>query len=267
VRRVSGQSVIFSDSKERFSSRVADYVRYRPGYPPGLIEILRAECGLSAEHLIADVGSGTGFLAEVFLKNGNKVFGVEPNKKMREAGEEYLAKYPRFTSVNGSAEATTLPAACADFVSAGQAFHWFEPRATGAEFSRILKRGGWVIVAWNIRNAAKTPFGNAYEDLLARYGTDYTRVKEKQPGKDDMARFFGNESFRMRELPNHQEFDFEGLSGRLRSSSYAPQTGHANYQAMMEGLRAVFETHEKQGRVSMDYTTQMFFGRLDGNAR
>ncbi|HUI52602.1 MAG TPA: class I SAM-dependent methyltransferase [Terriglobales bacterium] len=258
--------MIFSDSKERFSSRVADYVRYRPGYPLGILEILRAECGLAAEHAIADVGSGTGLLAEIFLKNGNHVFGVEPNKEMREAGEEYLANYPKFASVTGSAEATTLPAACVEFVSAGQAFHWFEPQATRAEFARILKPAGWVAVVWNLRTTPKTPFSSAYDNLLVRYGTDYTRVKEAHPGASDMKRFFGIRDYRKRELANRQVFDFEGLSGRLRSSSYAPREGDANYEPMMKELRTIFETHQTLGRVNMDYTTQMFIGQLDGDA-
>jgi SAM-dependent methyltransferase len=256
--------VKFADSKERFSSRVADYVRYRPGYPAEILEILQIECGLTAKDAIADVGSGTGFLAEVFLKNGNRVFGIEPNREMRETGENYLARYPKFTSVNGSAEATTLPDACVEAVSAGQAFHWFEPDAARAEFARILKPKGWAVVIWNIRNTSESAFAGKYEHLLASYGTDYTRVKERHPGKDDMTRFFGSEDFRMRQLPNRQEFDFEGLSGRLRSSSYAPREGDTNYEPMMKELRAMFETHQEQGRVNMDYTTQMFFGQLDG---
>ena len=98
------------------------------------------------EHLIADVGCGTGLLAKIFLDNGNRVIGVEPNREMRRAGEEYLAAYPKFSMVDGSAEATTLPGASVDFVVAGQAFHWFRPDETRVEFARILKPGGWAVL-------------------------------------------------------------------------------------------------------------------------
>ncbi len=124
----------FVDAKQRFSNRVADYIRYRPGYPSAIHEVLRAECGLRPGHVIADIGSGTGFLSELFLKKGNRVFGVEPNEAMRQAGEEYLASFDGFTSVNGSAEATTLDDASVDFVTAGQAFHWFDQNAARREF-------------------------------------------------------------------------------------------------------------------------------------
>jgi len=253
----------FTDAKQRFSNRVADYVRYRPGYPPALIDLLRDECGLRPDHMIADVGSGTGILAKLFLENGNRVFGVEPNEEMRNAGDEFLVDRRNFSSVHGSSEATTLPDSIVDFITAAQAFHWFEPVATRREFLRILKPHGWVVVMWNDRRISETAFGRAYEDLLVRYGTDYARVKEAYPETDDMKKFFGKGNCRRRELPNFQEFDFDGLAGRLRSSSYAPKEGHANYAPMMAALRELFDGNGKFGRVRMDYATQIYFGRLD----
>ena len=253
----------FTDAKQRFSNRVADYVRYRPGYPPALIDLLRDECGLRPDHMIADVGSGTGILAKLFLENGNRVFGVEPNEEMRNAGDEFLVDRKNFSSVHGSSEATTLPDSIVDFITAAQAFHWFEPVATRREFLRILKPHGWVVVMWNDRRISETAFGRAYEDLLVRYGTDYARVKEAYPETDDMKKFFGKGNCRRRELPNFQEFDFDGLAGRLRSSSYAPKEGHANYEPMMAALRELFDGNGKFGRVRMDYATQIYIGRLD----
>lgn len=257
----------FADAKQRFSSRVSDYVRYRPGYPAALLDILRRECGLDSAAAIADVGSGTGFLAELFLKNGNRVYGVEPNPEMRAVGEEYLAQFPAFTSVTGSAEATTLAEASVQFVTAAQAFHWFEPASARKEFARILTPGGWVVVVWNTRRVSDTACAREYEDLLVRYGTDYTHVKDSYPETHDMANFFGEGNFQTRELPNSQQFDLDGLRGRLRSSSYAPQEGHPKFAPMMEELQTIFERYQEKGRVSMDYVTRIYFGTLDGTSR
>jgi SAM-dependent methyltransferase len=253
----------FSDAKQRFSSRVADYVRYRPSYPDTLIDLLRTECGLQSYHQVADIGSGTGFLSKLFLRNGNVVLGLEPNSEMREAGEEFLASYKNFLSLNGSAESSTIGDNCIDFITAAQAFHWFEPVATRREFVRILKPRGWVAVIWNDRRISETAFGRAYEDLLVRYGTDYTKVKDAYPETHDMESFFGKGNFRRHELPNFQEFDFDGLAGRLRSSSYAPKEGHANYAPMMAALRELFDANQESGRVRMNYTTQIYLGQLD----
>jgi len=252
----------FADAKQRFSSRVADYVRYRPGYPAALIDLLRQECGLRPEHLIADIGSGTGLLSKVFLENGNRVIGVEPNSEMRAGGDEFLARYGKFTSVAGSSDATTLGDGGVDFVTAGQAFHWFEPAATRREFVRILKPDGWAMMIWNDRQIGETTFGRAYEDLLVRYSTDYTKVKEAYPETHDMEQFFGAGNVRRFELANFQEFDLAGLAGRLRSSSYAPCEDDARFEPMMALLRELFEANQSKGKVRMDYTTQIYAGRL-----
>ncbi len=255
----------FADSKQRFSNRVADYVRYRPGYPAGVFEALRSECGLRPGHCVADIGSGTGFLSELFLKNGNRVYGVEPNEAMRQAGEEYLASYDGFTSVNGSAEATTLDAVSVDFVTAGQAFHWFDPEVTRREFLRILKPGGCVLVIWNDRRVSETAFGRDYEQLLVRFGIDYARVRDAYPEMQDMVNFFGEGNFRVLELQNQQTLDHDGLVGRLCSSSYAPKEGHPNFAPMIAEIARIFSTYAENGNVRMEYATQMYFGHLGGS--
>ena len=114
------------DPTQRFSSRVANYVRYRPGYPSAVVDLLKKECGLTTGAVIADVASGTGIFTRMLLENGNCVFGVEPNAEMRKAGEQFLSAYPQFTSVEGTAEATGLTDCGVHFVTAAQAAHWFD---------------------------------------------------------------------------------------------------------------------------------------------
>jgi len=252
----------FTDAKQRFSNRVVDYVRYRPGYPAAALETLRKECALRPGHVIADIGSGTGFLAELFLKNGNRVYGVEPNEAMRLAGEEYLASYDGFSSIEGSAESTTLDDSSIDFVTAGQAFHWFEPNAARGEFSRILKSSGWVVVLWNERLTDTTHFLRDYEGLIRKFGTDYARVNESYPREEQMRDFFQHHAYRQEGLPNFQVFDFEGLAGRARSSSYMPAQDHPNFAPMMAELERIFRAHQRDGTVRIEYLTHLYFGRF-----
>jgi SAM-dependent methyltransferase len=256
------RAVTFADAKNRFSSRVADYLCYRPHYPAGVLDLLRAQCHLSSSHAIADIGSGTGFLAELFLKNGNAVFGVEPNQEMRQVGEEYLAAYPRFTSIQGSAEATALPESSVDFVTAGQAFHWFDPHATRSEFTRILRPNGWVAIVWHDRSTDTTGFAQAYENLLIRFGTDYARVKDSYPRIEGIRAFFRHDNFLTRELPNRQIFDRDGLMGRLRSSSFVPPEGHPEFAPMMAALDKLFAAHQQDGHVRMEFSTVTYLGQL-----
>ena len=255
----------FADAKQRFSNRVADYVRYRPGYPMAALDLLRTDCGLRPGHLIADIGSGTGFLSELFLKNGNRVYAVEPNTEMRQAGEEYLASYDGFSSIEGSAESTTLGDSSVDFVTAGQAFHWFEPNAARGEFLRILKPAGWVVVLWNERLTDTTPFLREFEALLRKFGTDYSCVNESYPREEQMRAFFRNAAYRQQQLPNLQIFDFEGLAGRVRSSSYMPAQDHLQYAPMMAELQSIFRAHQQDGSVRMEYLTRLYYGHLQAS--
>ena len=246
----------------RFSSRVENYVKYRPGYPTGVVDTLTKECGLNPNSVVADIGSGTGILSELFLKNGNRVFGIEPNRAMREAGEQLLGKYSDFTSVDGTAEATGLADCSVDFVTAGQAFHWFDRKRARKEFARILNPGGWVALIWNERLTDTSPFLRAFEDLLQRYGTDYAAVDHRNVDTDAITAFFAPQPFTLRKFENRQVFDYDGLKGRLLSSSYTPEPGHPNHPPMLEALRALFDKHQSNGKVSFDYVTLLYFGQL-----
>jgi SAM-dependent methyltransferase len=250
-----------SNATSRFSDRVENYVRYRPGYPAEVLLALKTECGLTPSHAIADIASGTGIWTGILLENGNPVFGVEPNAEMRQAGEGLLAAFPKFTSIAGTAEATTLLDASVDFVTAAQAAHWFDRKRTRQEFSRILKPGGWLVLLWNERLTDSTPFLRDYENLLQAYGTDYADVRHEHT-TDAVNEFFDPAPFRERVFAMRQEFDYAGLEGRLLSSSYAPGPGHPKHAPMVGELHRIFEAHAVAGRVSFDYKTKMYFGRL-----
>lgn len=251
-----------ADPTGRFSNRVEDYIRYRPNYPRALVTLLEDECGMTDASVIADVGSGTGILSELFLRNGNRVYGVEPNREMREAGERLLSAYENFVSVEGRAEGTTLEDASVDFVTAGQAFHWFDPAAARREFVRVLKDGGWAVLVWNSRRTEGTPLLAEYERLLLEYGTDYKEVSSKWAEAESIAALFGPSKFRETMFDNEQVVDFDGLKGRLTSASYAPVPGHPNHEPMMRELAAIFERHQRDGRVRIVYDTKVFYGRL-----
>lgn len=252
------------DSKQRFSNRVEDYVRYRPRYPEGVLDILTVEAGLDPHSVIADIGSGTGFSAELFLRNGNPVFGIEPNREMRLAGEQLLTPYTNFRSIDAAAEATTLPDASVDFILAGQAFHWFDRPASRREFTRILRPGGKTILMWNVRRLDSTPFLRAYDQLLSQLGTDYLSVRCEGMGDETIAGFFGS-PFEKRAVCNFQEFDFPGLRGRLLSSSYVPAAGQPNHDLILAGLREIFDAHVVDGLVRLEYDTQVYFGTLSAD--
>lgn len=248
------------DPTRRFSNRVNYYIRYRPHYPAAILDFLKAELSLSPQAVFADIGSGTGILAEMFLRNGNPVFGVEPNPEMRAAAEALLNAYPQFYSVNGRAEATTLAESSIDMITAGQAFHWFQVDQARQEFRRILKPAGQVVLVWNSRKPDASPFMQAYEQLLRDYAGEYEEVTCHNVDEAVLADFFG--SYARRDFPNYQEFDHEGLTGRLLSSSYAPLPGHPHHEPMLAELRRIFEVYQSAGRVRFEYETEVYYGWL-----
>jgi SAM-dependent methyltransferase len=250
-----------SNPTSRFSGRVENYVRYRPGYPPEVLNALKTECGLKSRHVIADIASGTGIWTRSLLGNGNPVFGVEPNAEMREAGERLLAEFPKFTSIAGTAEATTLADQSVDFVTAAQAAHWFDRAGSRQEFARILKPGGWLVLLWNERLTDSTPFLRDYENLLLTFGTDYQDVRHERT-TEVVNEFFDPIPFQERAFAMQQEFDYAGLEGRLLSSSYVPGPEHPKHAAMLRKLRPIFNAHAVQGQVICEYKTRLYFGHL-----
>ncbi|HEV8368412.1 MAG TPA: class I SAM-dependent methyltransferase [Pyrinomonadaceae bacterium] len=250
-----------SQSVERFSSRVDNYIKYRPGYPTEIVTLLKNECGLTPQSIIADIGSGTGKLSELFLKNGNVVIGVEPNAGMRVAAEKILESYSSFKSINGTAEQTTLDPTSVDFITAGQAFHWFNPADSKTETLRILKPTGWVALIWNDRKLQSTPFLQDYEALLLKYSTDYQEVRHDK-AEAAIAEFFAPETATLEIFPNEQVFDLDGVRGSLFSSSYTPGPEHPNFAPMVRALERIFDKHQQNGHVVFDYDTKVFYGHL-----
>ena len=245
----------------RFSDRVDNYVRYRPGYSAEVVELLRSECGLRASHSVADIASGTGLFTRLLLDNGNPVFAVEPNAEMREMGNRELVGYKRLISVAGTAEETTLASGSVDFVTAAQAAHWFDLRRARAEFVRILKAGGWCVLIWNERRTDATPFLRDYERLLLTYGTDYKEVRHERTTAV-IHQFFAPLPCEERVFDLRQRFDYEGTAGRLLSSSYAPLEGHPDYAPMMREVERIFRAHAQDGTVEFEYNTRVYYGHL-----
>ena len=252
------------NSTERFSSRVDDYIKYRPYYPQDVIQLLTTECNLTPSWTVGDIGSGPGNLSRLFLDNGNRLYGVEPNKEMREAGERLLSQYDGFISVNGTAEASGLPDRSVELVTAGQAFHWFEPLDARKEFTRILKPGGWVALVWNDRNVQENDFSVGYEKILWKYAHEYPIVNHKGQAEDlgNIEKFFGRMVCRAG-YPSSQHFDEQGFLGRAFSSSYVPQLGQHGHEEIVAALKDLFAHENVDGKVSFIYDTQVFYGRLD----
>ncbi len=246
---------------ERFSNRVENYVKYRPTYPKEVLRLFQNEMNLRENSIIADIGSGTGISAKIFLENGSRVFGVEPNEAMRSAAENFLKEFPNFKSVNGTSENTTLENDSIDFVIAAQAFHWFDRTKTREEFKRILRRNGFVALMWNERQLDSNAFLRGYEQLLIEFGTDYETVRHENVTKETLRDFFQTD-FEQKTFSNAQTVDFEGLRGRMLSSSYMPTAENPRFSEMLGNLKSLFAEYNRNGKIEILYDTNVFYGQI-----
>jgi ubiquinone/menaquinone biosynthesis C-methylase UbiE len=251
-----------SDYKEKFSGRVNDYAAYRSRYSTQLITAMQAKCDLRREHVIADIGAGTGMLAELFLAHGNRVIAVEPNAEMLAECAKLQREFPALELVQASAEETTLAGESMDFIAAGRAFHWFDAERAGVEFKRILKPNGWVILASVGRRRGDTPLEREYEDLLVRAAPAYAGVTARFKIYEEPERLFGSGYVLREEIESTQAMTLEMLEGQTRSLSYVPLEDDPAYRVMQAGLAEIFRRHAHDGVLQMPQVSHLICGQF-----
>jgi SAM-dependent methyltransferase len=261
------------DNTQRFNGRAGDYNRYRQRYPTDeILTRLREWCGLTPSWLVADVGAGTGMLAEVFLENGNRVLAIEPNLDMRDqmraSVEGNLGKpTPQLEIIDATAEDTMLPTASIDLVAAGRAFHWFDQERALAEFRRILTPDGWVALVAADRDRDSTDPAyrdqiDAYETLMSEHGTDYTRVvRSGYRSYNRMDTFFDGE-LHQTQLPGLRQLDWTTFRGHTMSLSVSPQPSQPSFAEFESALRKYFDTYAHAGIFTMPTICWITAGRF-----
>jgi ubiquinone/menaquinone biosynthesis C-methylase UbiE len=243
---------------ERFSDRVENYAKYRPHYPDATLEFIREIVPRSAK--IADVGSGTGILTKQLLDAGYEVYAIEPNGPMRAESERSMDADPRFHSVEGSAESTTLPDQSIDFIASAQAFHWFDHAKAKVEFRRILKPRQLVALIWNERLANASTFSRKYEAFLRRGAPEYSEVSRRYVNIEDIRAFFEPGEVTLKKFPNAQKLDRAAFIGRVLSSSYVPLEGEPGHREVMTAAERLFDENAAEGAVSFVYETLLYLG-------
>ncbi|APV43599.1 Methyltransferase domain-containing protein [Dehalogenimonas formicexedens] len=250
------------NNSERFTNRVAYYVKYRPSYPEAYLGYLATEVGFKENSVVADIGAGTGILSKLLARRVKRVFAVEPNHQMRLAAQEYCKDAGNVAVVNGCAEATTLPDASVDFITAAQAFHWFKIDEARKEFSRILRPGGKTALVWNVRDIS-TPFGKEYEKIVKQFCLDYIGSGGGSSETLAYRMFFKGGKYDYRAFPNDRRIDLETLLGYSLSTSYAPNRGDENYNDFIQSLKDIFARYAIDGTVLLSTITQSYVGEIE----
>lgn len=134
--------------KADFGKTASDYQKHRAGFPDSFFSRLQNEGLIEGSETLVDVGSGTGTVARGLAKIGCQVTAIDPSSEMLGAAlgmakEEGVV----IDCLQGTAEETGLKDHCADVVTAGQCWHWFDPESAFKEVRRILKPGGLLLIA------------------------------------------------------------------------------------------------------------------------
>jgi SAM-dependent methyltransferase len=252
---------MFSNT-QRFDGRAEDYDRYRQRYPAEAVLMrLRAWCGLTPQHLIADIGAGTGMLTEVFLANGNPVIAIEPNSGMSAICLRLQTPSSSLTIVDATAEATTLPNHSINLVAAGRAFHWFDRDRALAEFRRILKPDGWITLVSVGRAKDDSQESADFERLLIEYGTDHTYVRAGLRVHEDLHTFFTRD-WHHEEIHGELPLDWEFFFGHTMSLSMTPKPTDPHFPPFLQALEAFFHHHATNGILTLPTTCWISAGRL-----
>lgn len=249
------------DTVRRFDGRAKDYTAGRPGYAAKLIDHLYSKYGISSSSIIADIGSGTGKFAKHLLEKGSEVYCVEPNDDMRRVAETELCGFANFHSVQGNAENTTLENGFADFITAAQAFHWFDAKKFRQECARIIKGKGKVFLIWNVRDNEDALNQELYQ-IYRRYCPGFKGFVGGIEKDDPRIREFFDGQYDYAVFDNRLHFDKEKFITRNLSSSYSLKDGDREYEAYMDALSTAFDRHAENGVVSFANQSVAYVGSI-----
>ena len=253
-------SIATLDSTKIFADAADYYKKYRPTYPNELFTFLDNNI-LNKTDVIADIGSGTGIFSKHLLDLAHNVISIEPNLEMRKTAEADLYQYLQWSSVNATAENTTLADKSIDAIVVAQAFHWFDLNKIKIEFKRILKSSGCCILVWNLRDNT-VPFMHDYENIVTQCVENYQQVIANNYISDEIILdFFYPQEVDVHNFKQIQALDLEGLKGRILSTSYAPKSG-PNFDRLMSLAIDLFKRYEHNGCIEMSYVCKCYVSKL-----
>jgi SAM-dependent methyltransferase len=250
-------------NEDKFTGISNIYAKYRPTYPDLFISYLYKDLGFDKNSTIADIGSGTGILTKLLLKQDSMVYAIEPNADMRKNAEESLSNFCKFKSINASAEYTGLAESSVDFITVAQAFHWFDRNKFKIECQRILRDKGLVVLVWNSRDS-ESELVQENDVINKTFCPDFKGFSGGDRGEspEEYNDFFQDGICEYKIFNHELSFDEEGFIGRNLSASYAPKTGEVNYEPYILALRQLFNKYNKSGYLYMPNLTRSYVGKV-----
>jgi ubiquinone/menaquinone biosynthesis C-methylase UbiE len=243
-----------------FDNKSRPYSIGRPMYPEAIIHKIK-DLGIGAQSSIADIGAGTGLLTKMLGQLECDIFAVEPNMEMLNECKNYCSSNPNIHYIHAPAEDTQLKDNSIDFITIAQAFHWFDKQLCKAEFQRILKADGYVLILWN-EMLADSDLAKEYTSLLHKYKNYETAGISKDFDPDKEKRSFFGQEFEKVYYENRQTVTEKGFIGNALSLSYTPAESDNNYSVFLKELCSLFNKYEEDGKVTFEYETEACYAKL-----
>ncbi|MBO4697713.1 MAG: methyltransferase domain-containing protein [Lachnospiraceae bacterium] len=249
------------DETKLFNGHAEAYAAGRPSYAKELIDCLYGCYGVTADSVIADIGSGTGKFAAQLLERGSTVFCVEPNDDMRRTAEQELGGLSNFRSVKGDASDTTLEAGSVGFVTTAQAFHWFDVAKFRSECARILRPDGMVFLIWNIRDESD-PLNRDMREIYTEYCPHFKGFNGGIVKDDPRIREFFRNGYEFVSFANPLYLNRDAFILRSLSGSYSLMEGDARYEEYLKAVADVFEKYAAEGNVTIANQSVAYAGSI-----
>jgi ubiquinone/menaquinone biosynthesis C-methylase UbiE len=239
-----------STTKNPFDSCSEQYSKFRPDYPPELIDTIHRRCAGT----LIDVGAGTGKASAPQAARGLQVISIEPSLAMIGAG---LRSYPNLVYVCSTAEELPLKASIAGAVTCAQAFHWLDAPRALKEFARVLKPGGSIFLFWNTRDL-DSPAPGMYDALIQKWNPTHVQGYRRKDWGERIRESGLFEEITHQSFRQTQTMTIDDWIGLSRSISYIQSIGAekvARFEAeLIENLR-------KLADMDCPYITEMWSAR------
>ena len=250
------------DAKEKFTGLAAAYTMGRPAYAEAFLADLYGRFGFSENSVIADIGSGTGKFAKQLMERGSYVYCVEPNKDMRDQCIIELEGYGNKSIVAGDAAHTALQEHSVDFITAAQAFHWFDTERFKRECKRIIRPGGRVFLIWNMRDMNAAVTQDSYE-IFQKYCPKFKGFTGGLQADDPRIESFFDGRYEKAEYGHPLRYDRDKFINRSLSGSYSLKRHEPGYEEYIRELQLLFDKYAEHGVVTVPNKTVVYTGRAN----
>ncbi|HET7045605.1 MAG TPA: methyltransferase domain-containing protein [Gaiellaceae bacterium] len=224
------------------------YERARPEHADGAVAWLVERCAIGPGTVVVELGAGTGKLTRRLVPTGARVLAVEPVAAMLAELERAV---PEAEPLAALAQALPLADGVADAVVVANAFHWFAEPAAIAEIARVLRPGGVLGLAWNLRDESD-PLQARLTRLLGPLLDESSRLLAAWRPALEASPAFGplEESL----LRHEQRLGRRGLRRRVETIAYVAELPRAEREELLDRVEAL----AGEGELAFRYVVELY---------